>query len=179
MHHVNARPHLCHGVFHLDPGIHFNKVEMALGVEQKFNRPDVGIADRSGGLDGHGSHPFAQAFGQGWRGRFLNEFLIPTLDRTLTFPKMNDVAVLIADYLKFNMAGALQIFLYIQRPIPKGAFSLFSGNGKQGRDLSVILGNPQAAPAAAARGFNQNGEADLSRNRLGLFDIRDPGRGTG
>ena len=98
-------------MFHLDPGIHFNKVEVALGVEQKLNRPDIGIADRLGGLDRHGAHPFAQAFGQGRRGRFLNEFLIAALDRTLALPEMNDVAVLVAHDLKLDMPGALQVFL--------------------------------------------------------------------
>ena len=38
-----------------------------------------------------------------------------------------------------------------------------------------ILDDPQAAPAAAARGFYQNGKADLGRHGLGFFDIRGPG----
>ena len=43
----------------------------------------VGVTIRSGEFDGNAAHFSASAFVQTWRGRFLDNLLMPSLDRTI------------------------------------------------------------------------------------------------
>jgi len=44
------------------------------------------------------------------RGRFLHQFLVPPLDAALALAEVNHFAVLVAQHLKFDVAGRSRIF---------------------------------------------------------------------
>ena len=53
---IEARDQLGHRMLDLDAGVHFEEVEVALGVDQEFDRAGVGVVDGLGGLDRDFTH---------------------------------------------------------------------------------------------------------------------------
>ena len=59
-----AHDFLGNRVFHLDPGIHFHKIEiLGLVIDQVFDSAGILVADRGDQLDGCCCHLFAQLVG--------------------------------------------------------------------------------------------------------------------
>ena len=49
---VHSRDHLGDGMLHLDPGIHFDEVEVVVAVQQEFDGTRVAVAGALGQGDG-------------------------------------------------------------------------------------------------------------------------------
>src|SRR5690554_3378534 len=77
---VNARNHLGHGMLYLKPCVHFHKIIIALGVNQKLNRAHAPISDRFGGVYGVFKHLFSGISVQEYGRAFFYYFLVIALD---------------------------------------------------------------------------------------------------
>ena len=62
-------------------------------------------------------HVLPQPVGHNRRGRFLDQLLVPSLDRALSFEQASDIAVLIGEYLNFDMARIFDQLLNHHRAI--------------------------------------------------------------
>src|SRR5665648_26986 len=90
-------------MFNLKPGIHFQKVEIPIVINQKFYGSGSFVIYGTGGFNSIFAHFFTQFGRHQWGRSFFDHFLMPALNRTFTFEQMNEVSVLIAQNLKFNM----------------------------------------------------------------------------
>ena len=91
-HQVEAGDHLGHRVLHLETGVHFQVVELAVLVE-KLHRPGVGIPTTLGHRHGRFAHCGPYRLGQVGCGGVLIEFLMAALYRTVPIAQVDDIAV--------------------------------------------------------------------------------------
>ncbi len=84
------------------------KIEVAVRVEQAFDRAGTLVGDGAGCGHRHGTHGPAQrgagAAGQRRRGRLFEQFLMPALHRAIAFAQVHDMAVAIGEDLDLDVA---------------------------------------------------------------------------
>src|SRR5438309_9030912 len=94
----------------LQPGIHFEKIEIALPVDDELDRPGRAIAGRP--RQRHRLRPHRGAcrgIDEGAR-RLLDDLLVTALDRAFALAEMDDVAVRVAEQLDLDMARLFDVF---------------------------------------------------------------------
>ena len=102
-HEIEPRDLFGDGMLHLQTRVDLEKKEL-LAAQQKLHGARRGVAQRLRGRQRSGPHPFAQLRVHGGRGRFLDDLLVPALDRTLTLEQVHEVAVMIAQDLDLDVA---------------------------------------------------------------------------
>ena len=113
---VNARDFFSHRVFDLQPRIHFHEPD-TIGAEtlrricNEFDCASTDIVDGFCRFHRHRAKLHTGRFVHARRGGFFNYLLVTTLQRTIAFEQMNDVAMGVAKHLHLNVARALNIFL--------------------------------------------------------------------
>ena len=100
---VDAGNELGHRVLDLKPRVHFEKIKAPILRGDEFDRSGKIIMYGPGQSDRLFAHRVAGLLADEWRRCFLNDFLMAALDRTFALAKMNDVAVLIAEDLDFDV----------------------------------------------------------------------------
>src|SRR5262245_53839909 len=101
---IKTRDRLGDCVLDLKAGIHLEEIEISGRVEQKLDGAGADIADSACRRDRRLAHLRPQFRRDRRRRRFLDDFLMPALDRAIAFAEVDDVAVLISEDLKLNMA---------------------------------------------------------------------------
>ena len=119
------------GMLDLQPRVHFHEIELAVAVEQEFQRAGALVADRLDRGDRDRAHPRPQFRRHRRRRRFLDQFLVPPLHRAIALAEMDGVAMAVAEHLDFDVAG-----------IDDGAFE------DHGRDRRTRPAPPSARCAA-------------------------------
>ena len=92
---------------------------------------------------------------------------------------MADIAVTVGDHLKLHVARLLEITLHINGSVAKGRRRFRAGGGDGFEQAVPILGDLHPATAAAGRGLDQHGEADLLGGLHGLLVSGDAAVGAG
>ena len=98
-------------MFDLQPRIHFQEIEALVLAGDEFHGAGAVIADCFGERDRLLSHFLSCRLIEQRRWRFLDDFLVAALDRAFALPKMDHVAMLVAEYLDFDMARVDDEFL--------------------------------------------------------------------
>ena len=78
---IDSRDELGHGVFHLQPSVHLEKIELAVPVEQKLAGPRVHVAGSASRTHRSLPHLLSQRRSDRDARRFLDHFLMPPLHR--------------------------------------------------------------------------------------------------
>src|ERR1700719_5080563 len=93
-------------MFDLQSRVNFEEVEILGGVDQELCRAGVAIFSVFGECDGSLAHAAAERFidDGGWR--FFDYFLVAPLHAAFTLAEIDDVSVLIAEHLNFNVTRA-------------------------------------------------------------------------
>src|SRR5690606_25246994 len=116
-----------HGVFHLDPGIHFHKIEIPVFVHQKFDGPHALVIDVFSRLDRWFTHFIPRP---GCHKRTLtvfHEFLMTALDGTNQLAEMSYLPVLTPDHLNFDMMGFFYKFFNIKSIVAESRLGFLPG----------------------------------------------------
>ena len=79
---VDAGDHLGDGMLDLDAGVDLDEVEVVVGVDQELAGAGVDVAGGPGQPDGGLAELRADLQRQGRRGRFLDQLLMPALQRS-------------------------------------------------------------------------------------------------
>ncbi len=136
MHQVDSRHHLGDRVLDLQPGVHLEEVEVALGVDQELDRAGPFVV---GGF-GHGDRGLAERLALPARedtgGRLLDELLVAALNRAVAFAQEDTLAVRVEEDLRFDVAGAVQVFLDVDLGGPEVGVGLA---------LSRLIGSVEVA----------------------------------
>src|SRR5262245_8021506 len=98
-------------MLNLQARVHLEKIEIACRIsEQKLNRARAGVVNCTSDLHGSPAHALTE-FGIVYRRRtFFDHFLMPALNRALALPKMDEVAVRVAEDLYLNMPRTFDRF---------------------------------------------------------------------
>ncbi len=180
---IDAGDPFGNGVFDLEAGVHFEEIEVAVLVGEELEGAGIrvirGASDFEGGLAdavaelGMGEHE--------GRRRFLDDFLMASLDGAFALAEMDQVAVLVAEDLNFNVARAVDPFFEIDFTGTEGALRFTRSGTHGGGEIGFAFYEAHAFAAAAGRGFEKDGVADLGGElgKIGLRSRDDGGSGSG
>ena len=108
---IDAGDHLGHGVLDLEPRVHLEEEEGAILTGDELDRAGGIVADRLGERDGLRPHRGARRGIEKGAWRLLDDFLIAALNGAFALAEMNDIAMLVAEHLDFDMARIDDEFL--------------------------------------------------------------------
>ena len=147
---VDAGDHLGDGVLDLDPGVDLDEVEVVVGVDEELAGAGVDVAGGLGEPDGGLAELRADLERQGRRGRFLDELLVPALERAVAVPAVDDVAVRVGEDLDLDVAGPVDELLEVDARVLEGGLGLVAGRLEGARRGSPRRGRP-ASPCRRRR----------------------------
>ncbi len=82
-------------------------------MKEKFERPRAAITDAPARLGAALPDAVPQLLRQPGRRRFLEHFLMAALHRAIALAQVNGVAMLVGQYLEFDMARIVEVFLHV------------------------------------------------------------------
>ena len=103
---VNAGDELGDRMFHLNPGVHFDEIKLAVFI-QKLKRPSATVAHFFASRHTTLANALNQFAGNARCWRFFNDFLVTTLHGAVTFAQINGVFVVVGQNLNFNVPRVL------------------------------------------------------------------------
>ncbi len=108
------------GVFDLNSWIDFDKIDLFLLIDEKFDGSGIVIADPLADLQGVVIELVARLLAQGHAGSNFDHLLKAALYGTVALEKVHHVSGLITKYLHFNVLGRIDVFLQKHRIVAKG-----------------------------------------------------------
>src|SRR5947209_2997457 len=97
-------------MFNLNALVHFQEKEVAMIIDQKLDGAGVGIMRNFGDADSRLAHLLAQILELAFKergGRFFDQFLVSSLNRTVPLAQMDDIAPGIGQDLEFDVMRIL------------------------------------------------------------------------
>src|SRR5260370_870006 len=116
-HQVDARGEFRDRMFDLNASIGLDEIEGVLLIDQKLARAGVLIAGSLDHPHRRRAHLLADLPRQVRRRRLLNELLVPALQRTITLPKMHDVALAVSEDLNLNVPRLLDVLFEVNAAV--------------------------------------------------------------
>src|SRR5262249_27998428 len=101
---INAGHELSDRMLDLQPRVHFQKIETLVLSGDELHSAGAVVADGLGQRDGLLAHLLACCRVEQRAWRFLDDLLVAALDGAFAFAEINDIAVLVAEHLDFDMA---------------------------------------------------------------------------
>src|SRR6185295_17368345 len=144
---IESRYHLGHRVFDLEPRVDFNEVELTRRGENEFDRPGIRVANRTSRIERGFADLFAQIRGDGRRRTLLDDLLMTALNRAFAFEEVNQIAVMIAEDLNFDVTCALDVLFEEQRCVSESLVGFAARGFNRGFKFG---GNTNYAHALAA-----------------------------
>ena len=92
---------------------------------------------------------------------------------------MDDVAVLVAEDLDFDVFGAFDVALKENGGVAEGIFRFRTSLGEQAGELGLVFDHAHAASAATEGGFDDEGETDFMGDLQSFIGIGDGFLGAG
>ncbi len=168
--HVVAGHFLGDGVLDLDARIDLDEVEgAAVGIDEELD--GAGVVQAHGPADGQGG--VEDALPQGrievQRRRDLDDLLMAALQRAIALEEVDEIAVLVAEQLHFDVTGAGDVFFQENIGDAEGGAGLAAGLVERIVELVGAGGDAHAASAAAHRRLDHHREAQLRRQLMGLL----------
>src|SRR4051794_22907226 len=158
-----------HRVLDLDARIHLEEKEVTLVVEEELERPGVGVLHRARGIDDRAAEFAAHLFGHRDRRSFFEQLLMAALNRALALTKVNDRAMVIAEYLKLDMTRVLDVLLEVHVPHAERGFGLPLRGLQRFRQLPRCADHAHPAAAAAGHRFDNHRVPEILGDLLRLL----------
>ena len=154
-HEIDPGHHLGDRMLHLEAGVHLEKVERPVLVEQELDRAGVGVSDRAGDRRRRRRDRVAQLWRDCERWRFLDHLLMPALNRTLAFDKRKHRPVVIAKQLHLDVARPQDASLEVDGCVAKGGAGFRARRAHRVRQVGGARHRPHALAAATSHGLDQ------------------------
>ena len=158
-------------MLHLNTGVHFNEVVVALIVHQELHGAGVDKADLLGDLHGVGAQFVAHLLGHGEGGRELHHLLEAALQGAVALMQVHHIAVLVGQDLHLDMLGALQELFNEDAVVAEGLGGLALDQIERGDDFLFLIAAAHTAAAAAGGCLEHDGEAVLLCLGQGLLSV--------
>ena len=125
----------------LDPRVDLDEIKSLLGINQKFDGTRVRVTGRLDQADGGFADVLPDRLWQVGSRRLFHELLMPTLQRAVAFPEMDDVAMLVGENLHFDMARILDELLEVDSRVVECFFSFGGSGGQAAFQRNVVAGH--------------------------------------
>src|ERR1700686_949750 len=163
LHQVHVRDHFGDGMLHLDARVHLDEVKPPLLVHEKFDGAGIVIADLTERLAEDFSDFLSKLGSYSHRWRLLQQLLVAPLNRALAFSQTDNVAMLVAQHLEFDVARVLDILLEIKVAVAERGRGLRLRLTVKRGQFILIAHDAHAPPATAGRGFEDDRKFNLPR----------------
>ena len=110
--------------------VHFEKIEIALAIDDELDRAGRAVIDGAGQRHRLPAHRLACQIVEERARRLLDDFLMPPLDRAFALAEIDNVAVRIAQNLDLDMPRLLDIFFDKDAVVGKARLRLARGGAK-------------------------------------------------
>ena len=160
-------------MLHLQARIHFEEVEIAILVDDELDRARAVVIHSLGQHDRLFAHRFARLGIQERRWRFFNHLLVAALDGAFALVQVDDVAVLVAHHLDFDVARLGDEFLHEQAVVAERGLGFVLRRLDRLNEFAFLVNDAKPFAAAAGRSLHHHRIADLGRDLLGVFGIPD------
>ncbi len=175
---VDAGDFLRDRVLDLDARIDLDEVELAgIGIHEELDGAGMRVIDAARQLQRRLAERLALLWCQVRRGRPLDHLLIAPLHRAVALEQMHQIAVLVAENLHFDVAGADDHLLQIDLVVAESCRRFPAGDFDGRRQLSLAVDGAHAAAAATPTGFQHQRIADLGRLFATFVDVVRQGAG--
>ena len=151
----------CDGMFHLQAGVHFQKVIIAVLVHQEFNGSRADVVHGLGSSYCLFAHVPAQFRCDKNRRALFYDLLVAALHRAFTFAQVNYVAMLVAQYLELDVMGFFHKLLQIDRVVSERGKRFALGCCIGFGHFVCMMNQSHSFSATAHRGFQHYRIADL------------------
>ncbi len=168
---IQVRDELRHAMLHLEARVHLEEPEPPIRVEQELGGGGVVEVRGPGGLHGEVVQLRPLVRCQARRRRFLDQLLMPALDRAVALPQRDDRAIGIAEQLDFDVACRPHLAFQVDRTVAEGRGRFRRSRGQRSRQLRRCADTTHAATAATRRRLDEQREPDVLGGR---DDRRDP-----
>ena len=173
LHQIDAVDELGDRMLDLQPRVHFEEEEASVGIEHELAGAGVLVVDRLCGAHGGRAHRRAQFGRERDGGCFLDDFLMPALDRTFALAEMHGAAVRVGQHLKLDVARIAQIAFEQDGVVAERGQRFAFGRIERLVELRERFHHAHAAAAAAGAGFDQQRKTDalgfLAQRRKALI----------
>ena len=140
-------------MLHLKAGVHFEEVEAlprrVCTRYNQFDRTRAIITNRLGECDALFTHRFAHLGGYEGRRRFLDHLLVAALDAAFAFVEIENVPMLVAEDLDFDMARVEDEFLDENAVVAKAVEAFALHTLEILAHFLLVIGKPHTLAAAA------------------------------
>ena len=171
VHEIDAGDHFRHRVLDLDAGVHLDEEELPVLV-QELDRARSLVAELLHGAGDHSADALALRFVEGRRGAFLPDLLVPPLQGAVALAEMDGPAPAVAEHLDLDVAGLFEVLLEVDGVVAERRLGFRARRRERAVELVAGPRHLHAAPAAARRGLDQHGIADLVGDALRLVLVR-------
>jgi hypothetical protein len=170
---INASDFLGNGVLDLDTGVNLNEVVAVLLVDQELGGTGVSVVNRLGELDSVGQDGVSGSNRQVLRGCNLNDLLVSSLDGTVTFKQVNNVAVVVTQQLNLNVLGLVQETLNKDCAVAEGTLGLGGCSLKGLLQAGLVAHHSHTTTTTTVGGLDDDWETILVSEGLDLLECLD------
>src|SRR5258708_31328354 len=124
MNQVESGNQLRHRMFHLQPRVHLEKIEILLLVDEKLDGTSVRVIRSLCHTHSYFAHSAPHILVDYGRRRFFQNFLMTPLQRTFTLAKINRASMLIRENLHLNVPRIDDRLLDVNFTVTKRALRL-------------------------------------------------------
>ncbi len=171
-HQVDAGGFLGDGMLDLQAGVDFQEGDESVLADEVFDGSGAVVAGFEADGFGGGVDFFALGVGEERGGGFFDEFLEAALQGAVAGAGDDDVAVLVGDDLRFDVAWFVEVAFDEAFPAPERGDGFAGGGVEQFGDFLAGAGDFHAAAAATECGFDRDRQAvfvDERQNFVGVF----------
>src|SRR5690554_2339494 len=170
LHQVDAGDHFGHGMFDLYAGVHLDKEELAVFV-QELEGSRAAVAHLAAGFRTALADAFDQAACDArCRGLFY-DLLVASLHGAVALAQPDSVAAPICKHLNLDMARVLEELLHIDFGIIEGGTGFITSHGHSAQQCRFGVDDAHAATATATGRLDDDGIADIACGLHDLFGI--------
>ena len=170
---INACHHFGYGMFNLNSGIHFHKIESVILVHQKLDRSGIPVVDRIDRTNRNLAKLFSLLGRNERTWTFFNHLLFVSLNRTVAFREIHGMTEFVSEDLDFDMLDVFHDFFKIHPGIAECAQSFTPCLFISIRKLFFIIDPSDSLAAATGRCFQQNRVPDFFGDFSGFFNVVD------
>ncbi len=145
-----------HRVLHLQPGVHFEEVEIAVRIEEKFDRPHRVVAGCPDHVEGRLAETTPQIWTHHRRWALLHHLLVAALNRTLPFSDIDSVAVTVRHDLDFDVASLVDESFHIDPRVVEVRLTLGARPFAGAREFTPFGDRAHSLAATACHRFQKN-----------------------
>ena len=172
---IDSRDALGHRMLHLDAGVNFDEVELALLIHQELDGAGVRVSNAfERDLEAGGDFG-TQGRRHSRRRRLFNKLLMAALDGAFPLPEHFDSPMVVTNDLKLDVARSLDEFLHVDVAVRKRRLGFVARLRQEIGEFFRVPANSHAAAAAAGRCLQDDRETDALRQFDGLFRTRHHG----